>query len=262
MAARKPKTTKPRAAAKPDRKPSGPHTTCTLGLTLEFCETIQQCYHVTTTCRKLRLSRDTVNDWIDKGERLLAERERALEEGLPAPQLTANQEAWLEFAVRVARTRAETEQRLLRYIELEAMPLAFEYDQKGRPFRVVRGEEESGEDKLTGDWRAANRLLEIMRPDVYADRQTVRHEGTIRSEVATIDVAAVVADADKSRAACELLQLIRSGAGDAGGAGVRDEPLPVPPGAAPQPAEQLAYGTGGGPDQAPDGDDAAAPRQE
>jgi hypothetical protein len=97
---------------------------------------------------------------------------------------------------------------------------------------------------------------------VVTERKAQEHSGSVAVAVTTIDVAAVVSDADKSAAACDLLALLRSGADDTGGPSGGDEPLPVATGAAPGPAEPQAHGPDGGPDAPPHGDDAASPREE
>jgi hypothetical protein len=152
----------------------GPSTKCTLALTLQFCAELRRSYHVTTACRRLGLSRDTVNDWLANGEKALNALQTETEEAPEA--LTVSQEAWLEFFLRTSEVRAETEQRLLHYVELAAEPAPIDFDGKGRPYRVVRSGEYP-EDRLTGDWRAALELLKVCRPDVYGDRQTITHEG-------------------------------------------------------------------------------------
>lgn len=248
-----------RAPAKAAAEERGPSTRCTRALTLQFCEELRRSYHVTTAARKLGLSRDTVNDWLGKGEDLL--RQIQAEDAEPC-ELTANQEAYLEFAVRVAQVRSEVEQELLGYVRMAAEPAPFDFDPKGRPFRVLRIPG-AGEDQLTGDWRAAEKLLEIMRPDVYGGRQTITHEGGEKPvQVQSVNVQAVVLDEQASELACALLDRIGYVADDAGGTGSPPRDVPVRGGTAPEPAEPTPAGPDGGAADAADGDDAASPREE
>lgn len=252
------------APAPPAPVPPRPRTACTLALTLQFCDELRRSYHIATTCRRLGLSRHTVNDWIDKGDKVLSARAAAAEAGEPEPALTEGEQCWLEFAQRTAQTRAEIEQELLGYVRTAAEPLRFEFDAKGKPFRVVRSEQYA-EDRLSGDWRAALELLKVMRPDVYGDRQTVTHEGGLKVQQ-SLDVPAVVNNAEASVAAAALLAAVanraRPGTDDAGGAGEAPGDVSVPPGPASGPAQPGAPAPGSGADAAPDGDDAAQTREE
>lgn len=167
------RTSKGKPARKVSSASAGPSTRCTLALTLQFCEELRRSYHITTAARRLGLSRDTVNDWIGKGEDL--QRQLQAEDAEPLA-LTPNQQAFLEFAQRVAETRSQVEQELLQIVRQAAEPAPYKFDPKGRPFRITPSPaDEQG--LLPGDHRAALALLGIMRPDVYGDRQTVTHEG-------------------------------------------------------------------------------------
>jgi hypothetical protein len=101
---------------------------------------------------------------------------------------------------------------------------------------------------------------------VVTRREGREHSGTLA--VAAVDVSAVVSNEAAAEAAAALLAAIAAGdnagprAADAGGAGPGDGTVPVPAGAAPESAEPPTPAPGSGPDAPPDGDNAAAPREE
>ena len=79
---------------------------------------------------------------------------------------------------------------------------------------------------------------------------------------ATVDVARVVDDAETADLACALLDRIGRGAHDASGAGASPRDLPVPGGSAPLATQPAPDAPDSGQTDAPDGDNAAAPREE